>query len=350
MKRAQRKLDHIQGAMVEKETGGAGFEHVTFIHQSLPECDLRDVSLQSGIGELTLSSPIFINAMTGGGGEETFLINQGIARVARKTGVAMAVGSQMAAVKDQAQRYTYEVVREENPDGILFANLGMDATAEQAKEAVDIIAADALQIHLNVIQELVMPEGDRSFSTVLARLEQIVQAINVPVIVKEVGFGMSYETARSLQSIGVAAVDVAGFGGTNFSRIENDRRTRSMDFFNEWGIPTTCALAELRLRHLQVPVLGSGGITSPLDVVKALALGASAVGVAGIALRTFMSEGEEALEQLLVDWHNDMITIMTALGVTKPQQLSSAPILVSGYVHHWLTERGLYTSEFAQPK
>ena len=172
------------------------FDDIKFIHQGLPDIGVFDVGLDHEIGGLYLSSPIFINAMTGGGGEKTYRINKELAIVAKNTGLTMAVGSQMAAIKDKTQKYTYEIVRKENPAGVIIANLGSEASSEDAKAAIEMIEANALQIHLNVIQELTMPEGDRNFSGALKRIESIVKEIAVPVIVKEVGFGMAKETVQ----------------------------------------------------------------------------------------------------------------------------------------------------------
>lgn len=164
---------------------------------------MSQIDTATKIGELFLSSPIFINAMTGGGGQTTLEINRALARAA-ETNIPVAVGSQMSALKDPGERPSYEVVRKENQKGLVFANLGSEATVEQAQRAVDMIEADMLQIHLNVIQEIVMPEGDRGFSGRLRRIEEICGTVGVPVSVKEVGFGMSRETAAKLFEAGVS--------------------------------------------------------------------------------------------------------------------------------------------------
>lgn len=237
LERAKRKLEHIDFAL---KTGQrkSGLEDISFIHQSLPGISLNNVDLTVEIGGLKLSSPIFINAMTGGGGLETEKLNGDLAIAARETGIAMAVGSQMATIKDSSQQASFKVARQENPNGVLIGNLGGEATVEQAKRASDMIEADALQIHLNVIQELTMPEGDRNFAGTLSRIEEINRSLGVPMIVKEVGFGMSKETVEQLLSVGVSIIDVGGFGGTNFAKIENERRAKILGYFNEWGIPT----------------------------------------------------------------------------------------------------------------
>ncbi|HAQ06568.1 MAG TPA: type 2 isopentenyl-diphosphate Delta-isomerase, partial [Bacillus bacterium] len=163
MSRSRRKWDHIQYALETGQKRLTGFDDIKFVHQSLPDTNLELIKLQTKIGELSLSSPIFINAMTGGGGERTYQINRELAIAAKETGVAIAAGSQMAALKDASERRTYEIIRKEHPNGIIFANLGSEATLAQARDAVEMIEANGIQIHLNVLQELTMPEGDRNF-------------------------------------------------------------------------------------------------------------------------------------------------------------------------------------------
>ncbi|GAE25099.1 isopentenyl-diphosphate delta-isomerase [Halalkalibacter wakoensis JCM 9140] len=218
MSRSIRKLDHIEHALSTGPSLTHGFDDLKFIHNSLPEVNYKQINLSTKIGELSLSSPIFINAMTGGGGERTKEVNRQLAEVAKETGIGMAVGSQMAALRDPSQQDSFRIVRETYPHGTILANLGSEATVEQAKVAVDMLEASALQIHLNVIQELVMPEGDRDFAFTIERIEKIVASLNVPIIVKEVGFGMSKETVQTLTSIGVMAVDVGGYGEPIFPK------------------------------------------------------------------------------------------------------------------------------------
>ncbi|MFE8702661.1 type 2 isopentenyl-diphosphate Delta-isomerase [Cytobacillus sp. FJAT-54145] len=350
MTRSKRKWDHIQYALSTGQTRLSGFDDITFVHQSLPDVSVDQIQLASQIGELQLSSPIFINAMTGGGGENTYQINRDLAQVAYRTNIAMAVGSQMSALKDPEERKTYEIVRQENPTGIIIGNLGSEATPEQAKAAVDMISADALQIHLNTVQELTMPEGDRSFVGALNRIDKIVQSLNVPVFVKEVGFGMSKETAVKLSSVGVSAIDVGGFGGTNFAKIENERRDRTLSFFNQWGIPTACSIIEAKESQAALSIIGSGGIQTSLDMLKALSLGASAVGLAGYFLKILLKSGKDSLENEISEIKNELIMMMTALGATAVSDLQKVPIIISGNTHHWLNERGIQTSKYSQRK
>ncbi|MFB6465990.1 type 2 isopentenyl-diphosphate Delta-isomerase [Cytobacillus sp. Hz8] len=348
MSRSKRKWEHIQHALSTGQKRLNGFEDIAFVHQSLPDSSVNLVSLNTKIGELSLSSPILINAMTGGGGERTKQINRNLAEVAKVTGVALAVGSQMSGLKDPSEVETYKVIREVNPKGLIFGNLGSEATVEQARKAIEMIEANALQIHLNTIQELTMPEGDRNFIGALTRIEKMIQQIEIPVIVKEVGFGMSRETVQLLQSIGVTAIDIGGFGGTNFAEIENKRREKSLSFFNEWGIPTVVSIIEANEDSHEIDIIGSGGLQSSLDIIKALALGANATGLAGYFLKVLVKEGMESLIKQIEQTHQELMIIMTALGAKSIQELKNIPLVIFGDTHHWLNERGIDTKKFSQ--
>lgn len=347
MTRSKRKSEHIKHALQTGQSRLTGFDDITFIHQSLPDCSMEQIDLSTKIGELSLSSPIFINAMTGGGGKATYQINQKLAIVAREVDIPIAVGSQMSAIKDRSEVKTYRIVRDENKHGLVFANLGSEASVEQAQFAVDMIGANALQIHLNTIQELTMPEGDRNFVGALLRIEAIVKKIGIPVIVKEVGFGMSKETIGKLQSIGVSAVDVGGFGGTNFAKIENARRELLLSYFNDWGIPTAASIIEAKEAASTVSVLGSGGIQNSLDIVKALSIGACATGLAGAFLKILVEEGIESLIESIKDIQTDLKILMTALGARTIDDLGNVSLIISGRTHHWLNERGIDTKKFS---
>lgn len=348
MSRSERKWDHIRLAIEKKDDPTTAFDDIKFIHQSLPDISIFDVQLDHSIGELYLSSPIFINAMTGGGGEKTYRINKELSMVARETGLAMAVGSQMSALKDKNERYTFEIVRKENPKGVIIANLGSEATADQAKLAIDMIEANALQLHLNVIQELTMPEGDRDFSAALKRIETIVHEVEIPVIVKEVGFGMCKETVQALAAVGVSVVDIGGSGGTNFADIENKRRGKSLSFFNQWGISTPISLVEAEIALSGLFVIGSGGFTSAIDMAKGLALGANAIGFAGFFLRILIENGMDSLKAEIDTLHKELTIIMTALGARNISDLKKVPVIISGETYHWLNQRGIDTKKYSQ--
>jgi isopentenyl-diphosphate Delta-isomerase len=346
--RTSRKIEHIEHTLKLPSKESHSFDDIKFVHQSLPNIDVDHVGIHTNVGELSLSSPIFINAMTGGGGERTISINRSLAKMAKKYNMAIAVGSQMAAIRDKNERATFEVVRNENPSGIVISNIGSEATVEQAKEAVEMINADALQIHLNVVQEIVMPEGDRHFSGALDRIRDIVENLSIPVIIKEVGFGMSKETATKLANIGVNIIDIGGSGGTNFAKIENLRRDESFDLFNDWGIPTAAAICEVKTSQPFLSVIATGGVKTGLDIAKALSLGSAAVGVAGLFLKELHESGDEGLELTVHRLHEEMKMVMTVLGIKKIDDLRKVPLVINGETFHWLKQRGIPTKNYAQ--
>ena len=333
----QRKDDHIEIAYRQYNAQAeSGFEHVRFIPNALPQLALNDVDTSVKVFDETTKwdTPLYINAMTGGSkkGEN---INESLARVAAKTGLAMASGSLSAALKNPRLAETFSVIRRFNPRGFVMANVSAGASAEQAIKAVEILQANALQIHLNAAQELVMSEGDRDFSAWLNNIEEIVSALDsmkVPVVVKETGCGMSARDVLRLQNVGVRAVDVGGRGGTNFVAIENARRgcESGYEFLDSWGLTTVESLIDIAqcdeiLREqrdsAQMQVFASGGVRTPLDVVRSLRLGASAAGVAGEFLHTLISEGEDALVEQIESWKAQIRVIMALLGCKNIEDL-----------------------------
>lgn len=339
----QRKDDHIKLACEQYNAQAeSGFEHVRFIPNALPQLALNDVDTSVKVFDETTKwdTPLYINAMTGGSkkGEN---INESLAKVAAKTGLAMASGSLSAALKNPRLAETFSVIRRFNPHGFVMANVSAGASAEQAIKAVEILQANALQIHLNAAQELVMSEGDRDFSAWLNNIETIVSALDsmkVPVVVKETGCGMGARDVLRLKNVGVRAVDVGGRGGTNFVAIENARRGRKSDyeFLDSWGLTTVESLIDIAqcdeilceprdsvdsCDSAQMQVFASGGVRTPLDVVRSLRLGASAAGIAGEFLHTLINEGEDALVEQIESWKAQIRVIMALLGCKNIEDL-----------------------------
>lgn len=342
-------MDHIHFALSTGQSDETMFEDIRFVHSALPGIGLSDVSIHMETGDLQFESPVFINAMTGGGGSETAKLNGMLARAAKETGLAMAVGSQMAALKDSSERASYEIVRKENPTGFIIGNLGSEASIQQAQEAIEMLEANALQIHLNVIQELTMPEGDRDFKGALERIGLIAESVEVPIIVKETGFGISKETAELLAATQIAAIDVSGYGGTNFASIENERRQRKLSYFQDWGVPTAAAIVEAKSVFAKT-VLASGGIRNAQEMIKSFALGASAAGLAGSFLKTAYHKGEASLIEEIQLLLEDLKMMMTALGAKKLGDLEKCPLIISGELYHYLEIRGLDPKSFARRK
>ncbi|MYL48451.1 type 2 isopentenyl-diphosphate Delta-isomerase [Halobacillus litoralis] len=338
MSRSERKIDHIRHAISHEREIHNHFDDIEIVHQSLARLNFEDIQMNIQVGELYLSSPLFVNAMTGGGGEETMAINRNLAIAAKETGIGMAVGSQMSALKNTEERRTYEIVREMNPEGIIFANVGSEATLEQAREAVRMLHADALQIHINTLQEMIMPEGDRDFSHRMHRIQDIIDYLDVPVIVKEVGYGMSRETADTLYQMGVRHLDVGGRGGTNFSKVENMRRERAYASFNNWGIPTPVSVLESSISD-DLHVFASGGVRNGLDGAKAMVLGAEGFGMAGSLLKILVNEGIEALIAEIHHILHEFKIAMMLLNASHPKELIGKPHVMFGYTKEWYDQR-----------
>ncbi|MFD5317653.1 type 2 isopentenyl-diphosphate Delta-isomerase [Streptomyces sp. NPDC127098] len=338
-----RKDEHVRLAIAQRSPEHppvpSQFDEVRFLHHALAGTDRARVSLRTGFAGVEWPAPLYVNAMTGGS-EQTGDINRDLAIAARETGLPIATGSLSPYLKDPSTAATFTPVRREHPDGFVMANLNANATPEQARRAVDLIEADALQIHLNTVQETVMPEGDRSFGHWPAAIEAIVAAVEVPVIVKEVGFGLSGRTVERLASLGVHAADVAGRGGTNFARIENGRRAHpDYAYLDDWGLSTPAALLDARGHGL--PLLASGGVRHPLDAARALALGAHAVGASGGFLAVLLDGGVAALVRHITAWLDQLTALMTMLGAHSPAALADCDVLVTGSLRAFCHDRGI---------
>ena len=339
--REQRKNEHVEIAMAQHDATLSDFDKVRFVHHSIPNIDVDDVDLTTKTSDFNLKYPVYINAMTGGS-EWTKQINEKLAIVARETGLAMAVGSTHAALRNPKMAESFTIVRETNPDGVIFSNVGADVPVDKAVKAVELLDAQALQIHVNSPQELVMPEGNREFANWMENIEAIVNAVDVPVIVKEVGFGMSKETYKSLLNVGVTYVDVSGRGGTNFVDIENERRSnKDMDYLSNWGQSTVESLLESSDFQDKLNVFASGGLRTPLDAVKCLALGAKAVGMS----RPFLNQVEQAgitqTIEYVESFLDHMKKIMTMLDAKDINELTHKDMIFNTEVLSWIEQRGL---------
>ncbi len=253
----------------------------------------------------------FINAITGGSnkGQE---INAALARVAKKANIALALGSANIVAHEPATLKTFTIARAANPDGMLLINVNPGTPLATIKLLINELRPAALQIHVNAVQELIMPEGDRDFQW-LNKMMQIRDAVDLPVIVKEVGFGFDVKSLRLLEQNGFNYVDVAGSGGTDFAWIENFRRPgRDMDYLEGIGIPTVEAL--LTARQTNLTYFASGGIRNPLDVLKSMVLGASAVGISNRFLQEYNQNGEAGLLKLVTNWQDQLAGLVALFG------------------------------------
>ncbi|MFD9906039.1 type 2 isopentenyl-diphosphate Delta-isomerase [Streptomyces sp. NPDC059063] len=348
MSSAQRKDDHVRLAMEQQRAhrGHSPFDEVAFVHHALAGIDRPDISSATSFAGIHWRAPLYINAMTGGSAH-TGAINRDLATAAAESGIAIASGSMSAYLKDPSCAGTFRVLRSHNPHGFVMANINATTSLDGARRAVDLLEADALQIHLNTAQETPMPEGDRSFASWAGRIEQIAAGAGVPVIVKEVGNGLSRQTIDVLAELGVAVADVAGRGGTDFARIENGRRERAdYAFLHGWGQSTAACL--LDAQDAPLPVLASGGVRHPLDVARSLALGARAVGVSGLFLRTLIDDGVSALVARITTWLEQLAALQTMLGARTPADLARCDVLIQGSLRDFCTDRGIDTGALAR--
>jgi isopentenyl-diphosphate Delta-isomerase len=291
-----RKTDHIK-INLEQDVNSSltsGLERYQFIHEALSELDLEAVDISLKLFNKKLSAPILISSMTGGT-EQAGKINQRLAEAAQECNLAMGVGSQRAALEDPQQIPTYAITRKVAPDILLFANLGAvqlnyGYAIDECRRAVEMIQADALILHLNPLQEAVQENGNTNFADLAQKIESICNKMEVPVIVKEVGWGISRRTARILADCGVAAIDVAGAGGTSWTQVEMHRapdeftRQLAATFFS-WGISTVDSILNVKKASPGMAIFASGGIKDGLDIAKCIALGATLGGMAGQFLR-----------------------------------------------------------------
>lgn len=345
---AQRKDDHVRLAVEQQRRLVAGnqFDEVTFVHHALAGLDRDQVSLRTSFAGITWPVPLYINAMTGGS-PDTGRINASLAAAAHATGVPIASGSMSAYFKDPQCAGTFSVLRENNPGGFVMANINATASVDNARRAVDLLAADALQIHVNTVQETVMPEGDRSFASWVPQIAAIAAAVPVPVIVKEVGFGLSRQSVQQLADLGVAVADLGGRGGTDFAAIENGRRPLGdYAYLDGWGLSTAACL--LDAAGAPLPVLASGGVRHPLDVARALALGAGAVGASGTFLRTLLDGGPDALITQITTWLDQLAALLTLLGAPSPAALTACDVLIGGRLREFCADRGIDTAALAR--
>ncbi len=299
---SNRKHDHIRINLEEHVDSAltTGLEDYQLIHQALPELSLDETDLSQQLLGKNQPTPILVSSMTGGT-ERAAILNRTLATAAQEVGLAMGLGSQRAALQRPELIESFKV-RQYAPDILLFANLGAVQLnygygIDECRQAVEMIEADALILHLNPLQEALQPEGDHNFSNLTSKIEDIAKNLDVPIIIKEVGWGISTQTAQKLLDAGAAAIDVAGAGGTSWSQVEMHRiqdpyRAQTAGAFIDWGIPTCQSIQNVRKVSKEIPLFASGGLKTGIEIVKCLALGANMGGMAG----TFLKAADESLE------------------------------------------------------
>jgi isopentenyl-diphosphate Delta-isomerase len=326
---SSRKADHIHINLREDVRSAirTGLERFRFIHQALPELDLNSIDLSQELFDRKLEAPILISSMTGGN-DEAIPINRNLALAAQETRIAMGLGSQRAAIEQPELASTFQV-RKYAPDILLFANLGAvqlnyGYSTDHCMKAVDMIEADALVLHLNPLQEAVQAEGDTNFAGLLNKIERVCKSLPVPVIVKEVGWGISEKTAARLVSAGVAAIDVAGAGGTSWSQVEmhrakNESQARLAAAFIDWGLPTADSILNVRSVAPKLPILASGGLRNGIDIAKCIALGAVLGGMAA----PFLKAASRSMEETMLTIHEIQREIQVCMFAVGAEDLEA---------------------------
>jgi isopentenyl-diphosphate delta-isomerase len=332
-----RKTEHIR-INLEKDVQfprlTTGLDNYRFLHRALPELDLDEIDTSITLFGKRLAAPIVISSMTGGT-DLAHNLNQRLAEVAQANQIAMGLGSQRAGIEHPELVYSYQV-RDVAPDILLFANVGAVQLnygygVEQCQRAVDMIEADALILHFNVLQEAVQPEGDTNFAGLLRGVEQVCRGVTVPVVAKEVGWGFSEQDVRNLVDVGVAAVDVAGSGGTSWSEVEYHRaptafHARVAAAFADWGIPTAEAVQYAVQAAPGLPVIASGGLRDGIDIAKSIALGAIAGGLAGHFLKA-ADQSVEAADQFARELAAQIRIAMLCSGARTITDLQNTPLM-----------------------
>nr|HET6904010.1 type 2 isopentenyl-diphosphate Delta-isomerase [Ktedonobacteraceae bacterium] len=352
----QRKIEHVNIALGQDVSAAqqANWHDIHFVHQALPEVDLDTIDTSVTFLGRELRYPIFMSSLTGGHPDVTS-INRNLARAAEQYGLALGVGSQRAAIVNPAVAPSYAVTREYAPHAFLLANIGAPQlivqarhpafTVAHAQQAIDMIGANALAIHMNSLQEAAQPEGDRRSIGEVAALKALTAQLSVPVIAKETGAGICREQALLLRSCGVSAIDVGGAGGSSMSAMEaarsesrGDERTRNIGvLYRDWGIATPICVVEAGIAKL--PLIATGGVRNGLDIARALAMGATLAGM-GFPFLKAASESYEQVCELLENVIAELKVAMQLSGASTIAQLQQTDIVVTGETRHWLTLRG----------
>lgn len=316
---SQRKEEHL-AFYKESRPLYNDFDKLRIQYHSLPHFSMEDVDLSTQLCGYTLSCPFFINAISGGS-PKAHMLNQTLARIAAACDLLLCSGSYSIALKDERYKEDFLQMRRIHAQGLFACNLGVDKAPSLALQALEETKADILQIHLNLLQEMLMPEGDKNFSQWKKHLQEILSLSPQPVLVKEVGFGFSKECLRELVEMGVRHLDVSGKGGTNFAFIENKRNLSAKEDFASFGFSTVESLLFAKAFKNQLEIVASGGIRKPLDIFKALALGAKAVGLSGKILELLETYSEAEVIELLQAWKQELKMLFCLVNAQNIKEL-----------------------------
>ena len=329
--RRDRKKEHINFFLKSSCHNTNYFEDIYLEHIALPELNINEIDTKCIFLGRYVDYPIVINAITGGT-EFAREINRNLSKLAKEFNIPIAVGSQTISLYDERSRDSFKIVRDVlGEEGIVLANLNARASLDEVETAIKMIDANGVQLHLNPAQELTMAEGDRGFKGIKDNIKYIIKNIDRPVIVKEVGFGISNDVARGLYNVGVRYMDISGVGGTDFIEIE-DLRNSKIDFRDiyGWGIPTALSLLQCRNIKDDLNIIASGGIKNSQEIIKALVLGSTMVGISGEILRYLLDGGYKAAYKYLEGTLYKIKMLMLLLGKKNIRELKTVPFKIKG--------------------
>jgi isopentenyl-diphosphate Delta-isomerase len=350
-----RKDEHIKLALENKlqSNNSNWLENVQLIHNALPDIDFSDIDCSMNFLGKKISAPLIIDSLTGGT-EKGKVLNQILAETAQELNIGMGVGSQRISLDDPSVENTFSIVRESAPDIPIIANIGIAQIIQMSdldsiNRIIDPIKANALAIHLNPVQEIIQPDGDTKLAGSLQKISEIKEKVKIPVIIKEVGSGISSEVAKKLVGSGIEILNIAGVGGTSFAKAESIRAKTIGDklkkkigenLFN-WGIPTAASILECRsVADKSLTIIGIGGIRSGLDMAKAMAIGANLCGMAQPMLR-YADKGKANLNKFIQSIIVELKSVMFLTGCSSLTKLYNAPKILQSPLREWVLDRKL---------
>lgn len=333
--RRERKDEHIANYLKSESFTENLLDDIYLEHKALSEIAIDEIDTSIEFLGIKITMPLMVNAMTGGG-EAGADINEDLSSICESTGIPMAVGSEAIAIDDEESRESFTLLKDKNL--IKIGNLGSEKSLDDFIFAKDLVGADMMQVHLNMAQELVMPEGDRDFRGIGKNIENLSNRLGIPIIVKETGSGISKEVAKDLMAKGIKYIDISGKGGTNFIEIE-DLRDVETDFSElyDWGIPTAKAIIDVRSLSDEVFIIASGGIKTAMDIVKSIVIGADMAAMSGEVLKYLLHGGYVACEDFLKELNYKMKIIMCLLGVKNIEELKKVDYKVVGRLRELLS-------------
>jgi len=337
----KRKIEHIDICLkkdVDAKNVTTGFEDVILVHKSLPQLKLDEISIETNFLGHNFKAPILIDAMSGGP-KKASIINSSLAKAAEDLGIGMVVGSQRVAIENKSAEKSFRIVRDCAPTAFIAANIGIYQLRRNginaAIKCIDMVNADALVVHLNPLQELLQKEGERDFKNCIKALSQVVSTISKPIIVKETGAGIDPETAKDLEELGIAAINIAGAGGTSWAAVEYYRNLKRDKLLSEtaksfwdWGNPTAFLIYAVS-RSVKIPVIASGGIRTGIDIAKSIALGAKMAAIARPLLRDAIM-GKDRVKRTLTRIIYELKVAMCLTNSSNLESLRKTKYLIVG--------------------